>query len=146
MLYCFKNVWHFLKLCEFMTSIMYVVAVQFFIIFFSISLYIFYSFSYAILLVSKTSRHPASVISARKLMSGRLSRHCVPLLASPQLRYFANPHRGYAMIVGRILRGALKVRYLLLGGTVGGGYALQKVNRLYIFLWTGLFFLAALLK
>lgn len=35
--------------------------------------------------------------------------------------------RGYVMFVGRILRGALKLRYLLLGGAVGGGVTLQKV-------------------
>ncbi|XP_044726773.1 dynamin-like 120 kDa protein, mitochondrial isoform X2 [Chrysoperla carnea] len=34
--------------------------------------------------------------------------------------------RGYVMFVGRILRGALKLRYLLLGGAVGGGVTLQK--------------------
>lgn len=60
-------------------------------------------------------------------MSEKFSKHCRPLLASPQLRYFANPHRGYAMVVARILRGALKIRYLLLGGAVGGGVTLQKV-------------------
>jgi len=38
------------------------------------------------------------------------------------------PSRGYAMIVARILRGALKIRYLILGGAVGGGVTLQKVT------------------
>lgn len=68
-------------------------------------------------------------------MSGKFSRHSRPLLASPQLRYFANPHRGYAMVVARVLRGVLKIRYLLLGGAVGGGVTLQKVSRLYFFLY-----------
>lgn len=68
-------------------------------------------------------------------MSGKFSRHSRPLLASPQLRYFANPHRGYAMVVARVLRGALKIRYLLLGGAVGGGVTLQKVSRLYFSLY-----------
>lgn len=68
-------------------------------------------------------------------MSEKFSRQCRPLLASPQLRYFANPHRGYAMVVARILRGALKIRYILLGGAVGGGVTLQKVNlRFNVFL------------
>lgn len=84
-------------------------------------------FSRGILLVSKTSKHPVTIISTRKLISGKFSRHCRPLLASPQPRHFANPHRGYAMVVARILRGALKIRYLLLGGAVGGGVTLQKV-------------------
>jgi hypothetical protein len=35
--------------------------------------------------------------------------------------------RGYAMVVARILRGALKIRYLILGGALGGGMTLQKV-------------------
>ena len=38
------------------------------------------------------------------------------------------PTRGYAMIVARILRGALKIRYLIIGGAVGGGVTLQKVT------------------
>ncbi|XP_011633959.1 dynamin-like 120 kDa protein, mitochondrial isoform X6 [Pogonomyrmex barbatus] len=80
-------------------------------------------FGHSILLIS---RHPVTIVSTRKLMSGKFNRNCRPLLASPQLRYFANPHRGYVMIVTRILRGALKIRYLLLGGAVGGGVTLQK--------------------
>ncbi|KAG7212237.1 hypothetical protein KM043_012568 [Ampulex compressa] len=80
----------------------------------------------SILLISKTSRHPVSIINTRNLMSGKIGRACRPLLASPQLRYFGNPNRGYAMIVARILRGALKIRYLLLGGAIGGGVQLQK--------------------
>ncbi|XP_011259398.1 dynamin-like 120 kDa protein, mitochondrial isoform X2 [Camponotus floridanus] len=85
---------------------------------------IYGKFGYGILLVSKSSRY--SAINTRKLMSGKFSRHSRPLLASPQLRYFANPHRGYAMVVARVLRGVLKIRYLLLGGAVGGGVTLQK--------------------
>ncbi|CAG2053215.1 unnamed protein product [Timema podura] len=36
------------------------------------------------------------------------------------------PSRGVAMIVARVLRGVLKIRYLVLGGAVGGGVTLQK--------------------
>uniref|UniRef100_A0A6A7G1C7 Dynamin-like GTPase OPA1, mitochondrial n=2 Tax=Hirondellea gigas TaxID=1518452 RepID=A0A6A7G1C7_9CRUS len=36
------------------------------------------------------------------------------------------PVRAYAMLVVRVLRGALKMRYLLLGGTIAGGGALAK--------------------
>lgn len=32
------------------------------------------------------------------------------------------------MIIGRVLRGALKLRYLLLGGAVGGGMTMNKVR------------------
>lgn len=34
--------------------------------------------------------------------------------------------RGYGMIIARVLRGALKLRYLLLGGAIGGGMTLNK--------------------
>lgn len=37
------------------------------------------------------------------------------------------PSRSYGMVVVRILRGALKLRYLLLGGAIGGGVTLNKV-------------------
>ncbi|XP_017090267.1 dynamin-like GTPase OPA1, mitochondrial isoform X4 [Drosophila bipectinata] len=36
------------------------------------------------------------------------------------------PSRGYGMLVVRILRGALKLRYLVLGGAIGGGVTLNK--------------------
>ncbi|XP_035722763.1 dynamin-like 120 kDa protein, mitochondrial isoform X2 [Vespa mandarinia] len=80
----------------------------------------------SVLLVSKSSKYPISKITTRCLMSGKISRVCRPLLASPHLRYFANPNRGYAMVIARILRGALKIRYILLGGALGGGVTLQK--------------------
>ncbi|KAM7343052.1 opa1 mitochondrial dynamin like GTPase isoform 4-T4 [Cochliomyia hominivorax] len=36
------------------------------------------------------------------------------------------PNRSYGMVVVRVLRGALKLRYLLLGGAIGGGMTLNK--------------------
>ncbi|XP_018374150.1 PREDICTED: dynamin-like 120 kDa protein, mitochondrial isoform X3 [Trachymyrmex cornetzi] len=87
---------------------------------------IYGKFGHGILLVSKTSRHPITIITTRKLLSGKFNRQCKPLLASPQLTYFANPYRGYTMVIAKILRGALKIRYLLLGSAVGGGITLQK--------------------
>jgi len=36
--------------------------------------------------------------------------------------------RSYGMIVARVLRGALKLRYLVLGGAVGGGMTLNTVS------------------
>ncbi|XP_076220838.1 opa1 mitochondrial dynamin like GTPase isoform X2 [Nomia melanderi] len=80
----------------------------------------------SVLLISKSPRYPLSISNTRKLMSGGVSRVYRPLLASPHVRYFGNPNRTYAMFIGRILRGALKIRYLLLGGAVGGGVTLQK--------------------
>lgn len=39
------------------------------------------------------------------------------------------PHsRGYGMLVVRVLKGALKLRYLVLGGAIGGGMSLSKVS------------------
>ncbi|XP_065093904.1 dynamin-like 120 kDa protein, mitochondrial isoform X2 [Ochlerotatus camptorhynchus] len=34
--------------------------------------------------------------------------------------------RGYGMLVGRVLRGVLKLRYLVLGGAIGGGVTMNK--------------------
>jgi hypothetical protein len=49
-------------------------------------------------------------------------------------RFYRIPHqtkRGIAqgLFIVRVLKGVLRVRYLLLGGAVGGGYSLNKVRR-----------------
>ncbi|KAK7028025.1 Dynamin-like 120 kDa protein, mitochondrial [Halocaridina rubra] len=36
------------------------------------------------------------------------------------------PSRGFGMIIARVLRGALKIRYIILGGSIAGGSALAK--------------------
>jgi optic atrophy protein 1 len=41
---------------------------------------------------------------------------------------FGGSYRNYGMIIGRVLRGALKLRYLLLGGAVGGSVTLNNVR------------------
>lgn len=80
-----------------------------------------------------------------------LYRHAVPILAIVKLKcgYFKHSYwtyrpnfhpklllvktpssqqnRGYVMLAARIVKGVLKVRYLILGGALGGGYTLQKV-------------------
>lgn len=38
--------------------------------------------------------------------------------------------RNYGMLIGRVLRGALKLRYLVLGSAVGGTVTLNKVRLL----------------
>jgi acyl CoA:acetate/3-ketoacid CoA transferase alpha subunit len=38
-------------------------------------------------------------------------------------------YRSYGMLIGRVLRGALKLRYILLGGAVGGTVTMNKVKR-----------------
>lgn len=65
---------------------------------------------------------------------GILSRHSPLNRSTP----FQNPAiyqtRNVGFLVGRILRGVLKIRYLLIGGAVGGGLSLQKVsNKKYAF-------------
>jgi hypothetical protein len=37
--------------------------------------------------------------------------------------------RSYGMLIGRVLRGALKLRYILLGGAVGGTMTMNKVSQ-----------------
>lgn len=38
--------------------------------------------------------------------------------------------RGMAILVGRIIRGVFKIRYLILGGALSGGYTVQKVGEI----------------
>ena len=46
--------------------------------------------------------------------------------------YYANqPNRGIGMLIARVVRGALKIRYLFLGGTLAGGTALAKVRYMW---------------
>ncbi|XP_017755871.1 PREDICTED: dynamin-like 120 kDa protein, mitochondrial isoform X2 [Eufriesea mexicana] len=79
-----------------------------------------------IVLILKTSRYHVPLFSIRNLTSGRMEKIYRPLLASPHVHYFGNSNRAYAMFIGRILRKALKIRYLLLGGALGSGVTLQK--------------------
>ncbi|XP_035790198.1 dynamin-like 120 kDa protein, mitochondrial isoform X1 [Anopheles albimanus] len=41
-------------------------------------------------------------------------------------QYSHHQYRSYGMLIGRVLRGVLKLRYLVLGGAIGGGVTLNK--------------------
>lgn len=86
------------------------------------------------------------VINATKVnysvLSGRNQwNHCgdAPLrrelLQNPMPSNFKVGSRSYGMLVVRALRGVLKLRYLLLGGAVGGTMTMNKVSSFeYVFL------------
>lgn len=57
----------------------------------------------------------------------------MPLLRLPGPNY-AVPSRGIGMVIARVLRGALKIRYLILGGSIAGGSALAKVNNVVYYI------------
>lgn len=60
------------------------------------------------------------------LWSGRALDRSRPLL-NQHWQHHHQRRRQYGMLVLRALRGVLKIRYLLIGGAVAGGGALQKV-------------------
>lgn len=61
-------------------------------------------------------------------------RHRAMLTKRPleRLTSFRNPisyqTRNIGMLVGRLIKGVLKIRYLLIGGAVGGGISLQRAS------------------
>lgn len=61
------------------------------------------------------------------MWGGRVVDRSRPLVKSR----FGTQRREYGILVLRALRGVLKIRYLLLGGAVGGGVTLQKVLALF---------------
>jgi hypothetical protein len=61
--------------------------------------------------------------SISSLWGGRALERSRPLL----YQHYRYQRREYGMLIVRALRGVLKIRYLLLGGAVAGGGALQKV-------------------
>ncbi|XP_047490169.1 dynamin-like 120 kDa protein, mitochondrial isoform X7 [Penaeus chinensis] len=81
---------------------------------------------------------------ARQMLTSRQDHEKVRTVVVPIARHYSSlrplrgdllkfpgpnygiPSRGIGMIVARVLRGALKIRYLLLGGTIAGGSALAK--------------------
>jgi hypothetical protein len=67
---------------------------------------------------------------SQSVLHSILKHESVLVRMNPAFRHTV-PSRGYAMVVARILRGALKIRYLILGGALGGGMTLQKVIYIY---------------
>lgn len=55
-------------------------------------------------------------------------RHRQALLENPNQANALVGARNYGMLIGRVLRGALKLRYILLGGAVGGTVTMNKVK------------------
>lgn len=58
------------------------------------------------------------------IWTGRALDRSRPLLK----QHYVYQKREYGMLIVRALRGVLKIRYLLIGGAVAGGGALQKVR------------------
>lgn len=77
-----------------------------------------------------------SVLSGRNQWSryGNL-RHRQNLLENQSQSNAIVGVRGYAMLIGRVLRGALKLRYVLLGGGVAGTVTFNKVRKIFIDCW-----------
>ncbi|XP_039484409.1 dynamin-like 120 kDa protein, mitochondrial isoform X4 [Drosophila santomea] len=75
-----------------------------------------------------TSHPRRSQDSGSSGSNGKHGRHEEFLLAGNPARgwQMPPPSRGYGMLVVRILRGALKLRYIVLGGAIGGGVSLSK--------------------
>ncbi|XP_044017914.1 dynamin-like 120 kDa protein, mitochondrial isoform X2 [Aphidius gifuensis] len=81
-------------------------------------------FGPSLMFIKKTPR--MTIVSTRNLMSGRLNGAYRPLLSSPRPTYFINQHRAYGMFIANVVKGVLRLRYLVLGGAVTGGVTLQK--------------------
>ena len=59
--------------------------------------------------------------------NGNFNHHLAKeFLQAPKWSRPHNFSRGYGFFVARLLKGALRVRYLILGGAIGGGMTLNK--------------------
>ncbi|CAH1117965.1 unnamed protein product [Phaedon cochleariae] len=81
------------------------------------------------IIINKYSHYPLKYGSQRhsqrgicSVWSGRALDRARPLLK----QHYYNERREYGMLIVKALRGVLKIRYLLIGGAVAGGGALQK--------------------
>ncbi|XP_065333695.1 dynamin-like 120 kDa protein, mitochondrial [Cloeon dipterum] len=78
-------------------------------------------------------RAPLTFISANRPLRYQPQQRGITMLMLnknrllvPNTQHVLLQQRGAAMFIGRLLRGALKIRYLVLGGALGGGMTLQK--------------------
>lgn len=75
-----------------------------------------------------------SVLKAKHSLLNRSNKNYSHFTKTPKLlqgsKIIHVHRRGFGMFVARFLKGALKLRYLVLGGAVGGGMTLQNVRYL----------------
>jgi optic atrophy protein 1 len=69
---------------------------------------------------------PARYWQPARSITMLMLKHTAKPLLLPVTRVNIPQQRGAVMFVGRLLRGMLKIRYLVLGGALGGGMTLQK--------------------
>lgn len=74
--------------------------------------------------VSKDMRYFSQVCAQRQLARSNQA----PLLRVKPLPLTTVPSRGVGMLIARAIRGVLKLRYIVLGGAIGGGMSLNKVR------------------
>lgn len=87
-------------------------------------------------IVTSTSNSYYSTLNQKTYKGGSKSNGWSKYFLAPRgpKGWTIPPSRGYGMIVARVLRGALKLRYILLGGAIGGGVTLNKVSNCLSFL------------
>lgn len=72
--------------------------------------------------MSKEMRHFSQVSAQRQLARNKRAA----LLQLKPLPFASVPSRGVGMLIVRAVRGVLKLRYIVLGGAIGGGMSLSK--------------------
>lgn len=89
------------------------------------------SFRFSHIIISSYLHSPLKYGSNRpfqrgicSVWTGRALDRSRPLLK----QQYIYQKREYGMLIARALRGVLKIRYLIIGGAVAGGGALQKVG------------------
>lgn len=78
--------------------------------------------------MSKDMRNFSQMCAQRHLVRGNQSS----LLQVKPVSIVSIPSRGVGMLIARAIRGVLKLRYIVLGGAIGGGMSLNKVSKLQV--------------